>query len=227
MMLKAEAPSPWLLLLAAMARLEMLKAAGNPNHDSKTGRFMGSARIAPVELHLVGWSGSASNLSALARRVYAEDLQGTTVENASLNAAVAFTSEGKGEAFGAKGKIRHPIRAELVRALRELVARAVKVSEAAPNKSRASDSKAFHTLVSALRVDGELHAVRVTVRESRLVPDGQTAHKFYDVAQIQIKGSPDADGVASSISAGPVHPGTVGASGVMVSELAQAFNLSA
>ncbi|MFG5779851.1 PLxRFG domain-containing protein [Comamonas sp. J-3] len=208
----------------AALRQDMLLRKQGTESKGRANMVTGRA-IAPVELTLKGWSGTASELSALAREVYSQELQGTTERNDSMGVEIAFTSEGKGEAFGARGKLRHPERAELVRVLRELVRDAVKVAEAAPGKGREVDSLAFHTLVAPLAINGQMHAVRLTVREARHTPKGAAAHKFYDVAQVKIERSPDADGVASSISAGPVHPGTVGTSAVSVSDLAQALKI--
>ncbi|MFT3960958.1 LPD7 domain-containing protein [Propionivibrio sp.] len=184
----------------------------------------GNARIQPVTLDLAGWSGSASELSALAREVYTKELQGTTIDNASLGAPVAFSAEGKGEAFGARGKLRNPARAELVRVLREVVGGAVAVAQEAPKKGREVDTRAFHTLVAPLSVNGQTHAVKVTVREALKVPPGDAAHKFYDVTSIQINRSPDVHGLDGTEA--PAHPAPVEASVVMVADLARAFNLN-
>lgn len=188
--------------------------------------FMGgdAGNVQPVVLTLQGWSGNASALSTLAREVYSRELQGTTVHNASLGADVAFSSEGKGEAFGARGKLRNPIRAEMVSVLRELVGNAVKVAEAAPAKGRAADSKAFHTLVAPLSVNGELHAVRITVREALLVPEGQAAHKFYDVTSVQIERSPGVHGFDDGAST-TSRPAPSEASAISVAELARALKI--
>lgn len=184
----------------------------------------GNAHIRPVTLDLAGWSGSASELSALAREVYTKELQGSTIDNASLGAPVAFSAEGKGEAFGARGKLRNPARAELVRMLREVVGGAVAVAQEAPKKGREVDTRAFHTLVAPLSVNGQTHAVKVTVREALKVPPGDAAHKFYDVTSIQINRSPDVHGLDGTEA--PAHPAPVEASVVMVADLARAFNLN-
>lgn len=182
--------------------------------------------VKPVDLQLSGWSGSKSELSALARQVYTEDLQGTTVHNASMGADIAFTSEGKAEAFGTRGKIRSTARAEMVKVLRELVEGAVKVAESEPAKGRASDSRAFHTLVGAMTVNGDMHAVRVTVtvRESLAAAEGQTPHKFYDVTSVQIERSPDVHGL-NAAEGDASRPASVGASEVSVSDLMRALKM--
>ncbi len=184
----------------------------------------GNARTLPVTLELAGWSGNASELSALAREVYTKELQGSTVNNISLGAPVAFSAEGKGEAFGARGKLRNPARAELVRVLREVVGRAVAVAQEAPKKGREVDTRAFHTLVAPLSVNDQICAVKVTVREALKVPQGDAAHKFYDVTSIQINRSPDVHGLDGTEA--PSHPAPVEASSVMVADLARAFNLN-
>ena len=179
--------------------------------------------IEPVKLTLEGWQGGTSELSRLAREVYTRDLQGTTVPNASLGADIAFTAEGKGEAFGARGRIRGQARAEIVRVLRDVVGRSVKVAESDP-QGRA-DTRKFHTLVSSLDVNGENYAVKVTVRESKLVPDGDTPHKFYDVTTVEIKRSPEGNGLQTAGTSS--RPPATGASGSSVSELARTFNIDA
>jgi len=175
--------------------------------------------IRPIPLKLEGWTGSASELAALAREIYTQDLQGTSVENASLGARIAFTSEGKGEAFGSKGKMRSQARAELVKVLGELVQSAVKVSQAAPQKDRASDSKAFHTLINALEVDGRVIPVRLTIREALLVPKGQPAHKFYDIVTHE-----KSTGTVHGVGETSPRPASAGALDTKVADLAAVFN---
>lgn len=178
------------------------------------------ARIEPVNMRLEGWHGSASELSAMAREVYSHELQGEHVDNASLGHPIVFSSEGKGEAFGARGKMRNPVRAELSRVLREIVRRAVKVDDAPPDVRRAHDTRLFHTLVAPLNVDGHMHAVKVTVREALRSPNSPR-HKFYDVTAIEIKRSPDVHGLDGD----PSHPAPVEAPTPTISDLARAFNI--
>ncbi len=184
--------------------------------------YQGNTSIEPIALSLKGWSGSASDLSRLARDVYTKELQGTRIYNASIGGEVAFTAEGKGEAFGARGKLRKPIRAEMVHALREIVGNAMQVAVERPQKGREKDTSAFRTLLAPLLVYGQMHAVRVTVRDAKAVPSGDTPHKFYDITSLEIKRSPSVHGVNPESE---YRPAPAGASGVTVAELAQAFNI--
>lgn len=180
---------------------------------------LGDRSLPPVELTLEGWSGSAADLSRLARDVYTRELQGTSVMNADMGESVAFTSEGKSEAFGARGKMRVPVRAELVKVLRDLVGSAVKVAESPPAKGRESDSKGFRTLVAPMSVNSNLFAVKVTVRVPR--KDG-AGLKFYDVTTAEMQRGPDVNGVGEEAS---LRPSPFGASGPTVAELASVFNI--
>lgn len=189
--------------------------------SGKAGKQVKSHRIKPVALELEGWTGSASELSALARSVFTDELQGTSELNQSLEQHVAFTSEGKGEAFGSRGKLRSPIRAELVKVLRELVAQAVHIQENAPTKGREKDSKAFHVMLVPLRVNDQTHAVKLTVREALKVPEGGEPFKFYDVTSLEIQESPGVRGV----DAGASRPAPAEAFAPTVGQLAAAFNL--
>jgi len=176
--------------------------------------------IRPIPLKLEGWTGTTSELTALAREIYTQDLQGTSAENESLGASIAFTSEGKGEAFGARGRLRSGVRAELVKVLSDLVQSAVKVSQAPPAKGRESDTKAFHTLINALEVNGQVIPVRLTIREAPLVPKGQPAHKFYDI--VTHEKSPVVRGLRSDIST--AHP-PFEALDTKITDLASVFNI--
>ncbi len=182
----------------------------------------GQRAMKPIRLTLRGWQGSASDLSRLARDVYTKELQGTSVYNDSIGGEVAFTAEGKGEAFGSRGKLRTNVRAELVHALREIVGSAMQVAINSPDKGRERDSTAFRTLLAPLLVDGKMHAVRVTVRDAKLVPSNDTPHKFYDVAAIEIKRSPSVHGFNSGAE---YRPASSGASSVTIAELKQALAL--
>jgi|GEM_PF-1975295 len=176
--------------------------------------------IRPIPLKLEGWTGSKKELAKLAREIYARDLQGEVVDNASLGARVAFTSEGKGEAFGASGRVRSGVRAEMVKALKALVESATAVAKEAPQKGRESDSKAFHTLVNALEVEGQVIPVRLTIREALHVPKGEPAHKFYDV-KIEEKEKPSRLGLSDTGSPRPIPNGALD---IKVADLAAAFN---
>ena len=181
-------------------------------------------RLAPVELTLSGWTGTAPELAVMAREVYTRVLQGTSVENASLGAPVAFTSEGKSEAFGVGGRLRNAVRAELVQVLRELVQQAVPVQELPAGKGR-TDSRAFHTLVSPMRVNGDLYAVKLIIREGHQAPLGMPVHKFYNVAIAKMKGSLDANGIGDTTAS--LHPSPVEAPTVSIADLTQAHDLGA
>lgn len=98
---------------------------------------------------------------------------------------VKFSSEGKGEAYGTSKNSRSSVRAEMVKALKSLVQNAVKISYALPDERRTKDTVKFHTLVAPLIVNGELNAVKVTLREALNVPDGMP-HKFNYVTSIEI-----------------------------------------
>ena len=183
---------------------------------------VGRMEIAPVSLTLEGWKGDSRQLSALARKVYASELQGTDIDNASMGADVKFSAEGKGEAFGARDKLKDTVRAEVVRVLRQLVHDAVKVSEVAPDGRRVNDSAAFHTLLAPLSVNGQLHAARITVREARLVPEGETPHRFYDIALVQMRQAPIVHGFDDQGSTS--RPASIRGRGITVSDLARAVN---
>jgi hypothetical protein len=159
----------------------------------------------------------------MARDVYTNELQGKKVENASLGASVVFSSEGRGEAFGARGKMRNPVRAELVHVLRKIVERAVKVSEEAARKERQHSTRVFHTLVIPLSVNAEPYAVKVTIREALRVPKGDTANKFYDVTAIQIDRSPSVHRLDNAEAS--LRPAPSEASGVSIADLVRAFNI--
>jgi hypothetical protein len=111
----------------------------------------------------------------------------------------------------------------LVKVLREAVGRAVKIAESTPEKGREADTNAFHTLVVPIEVSGNIHAAKITVRESKRVPKGDAAHKFYDVTALQISGNPGVHGLNDTEA--PSRPAPSEVSGVMVADLAKAFNL--
>lgn len=93
----------------------------------------------------------------------------------------------------------------MVKALRPLIERAAKVAENEPDARRKHDTKAFHTLVSPLSVNGQVHAAKITVREALMSPDGKH-HKFYDITALEIEDGPEVSGVATSVSACPLQP---------------------
>ena len=61
-----------------------------------------------------------------------------------MDGVVVFSCERKGEVLGSRGKMRNPVRAEMVRVLRDAVGRAVKVAQSLPDEDRKKDTKAFH-----------------------------------------------------------------------------------
>ncbi|MBQ7625438.1 MAG: hypothetical protein IJS87_00035, partial [Rhodocyclaceae bacterium] len=202
--------------LAAFERARAVKWADMSAED------VAAIPLQPVRLRLEGWKGTSAELSKLAREVYASELQGTGVDNASMGDDVKFSAEGKGEAFGARDKLKNPVRAEVVRVLRDLVHDAVKVSQEPPKKGREKDSRAFHTLLAPLQVNGEMFAARITVREARLVPKGETPHRFYDIALVQMRQAPFVHGFDDQGSAS--RPASIRGREVTVSDLARAVN---
>jgi len=89
--------------------------------------------------------------------------------------------------------------------------------------------------VSALNVNGQLYAVKITVREALHVPSGGLPHKFYDVASAEIRKSPttvpglrrvgrNPQGLGSAVAS--PHPAPGGASFPTIAELAAAFNIA-
>ncbi|WP_051237547.1 PLxRFG domain-containing protein [Ottowia thiooxydans] len=182
--------------------------------------------VEPVTLNLQGWDGSQAQLRALAGGWYTENLQGKSFHNDDMEVDVQFSSEGKRTAFATSGNLRMGWRAEMVRALPDLVKRAVKVGESAPDSRRAHDTKAFHTLVVPLEVNGKVLAAKVTLRESLLDPYGKL-HKFYDIAAVEIENGSEMSGVAPDVSTGPVHPTGSEPSGISVSDLEKIINPAA
>ena len=164
----------------------------NPEHAGELngaltdeGASNAERRIQPVRLDLQGWDGSRAQLRELASGWYSENLQGKSFPNDDMGVDVQFSSEGKGVAFNTSGNLREGWRAEMVKALPELVKRAVKVDENAPDARRTRDTKAFHTLVAPLSVNGKVLAAKITLREALMGPDQR--HKFYDIAALEIE----------------------------------------
>jgi len=182
----------------------------------------GGRRIQPVALSLEGWDGSQAQLRALAGGWYGDNLQGKSFRNDDMGVDVQFSSEGKRTAFATSGNLRMGWRAEMVKALPDLVKRAVKVDESAPDARRAHDTKAFHTLVAPLAVNGQVLAAKITLRESlHDFPDKR--HKFYDIAAVEIENGPEMSGAVPDIAAGPLRPTGSEPSGVTVAQLAQSI----
>ena len=155
-------------------------------------------KIQPVRLELDGWEGTKEQLRILAQGWYSENLQGKKpVINADMDVPIVFTSEGKSTAFATSGNVRVGWKAEIVRALPELISRAIKVKETQPDERRGRDSKAFHTLVAPLMVKGAVYSAKITVREA-LERHASPSHKFYDIASLEINNGPEVPGLKDS-----------------------------
>lgn len=151
--------------------------------------------IEVVDLRLDGWAGNKEQLRALAQGWYSANLQGKEpVFNRDMGVSVVFTSEGKGTAFATSGNLRSGWKAEMVKALPQLVARAVKVAESAPDERRTRDTRMFHTLVAPLSVNGTIYSAKITLREA-LEQVASPAHKFYDIAALEIDNGPEVYGL--------------------------------
>ena len=147
-------------------------------------RWFGDWEVAAKEarittLPLPGWDGNIRDLIALAREVYARQLQGKEILNLDTHEKIRFTAEGKGEAFSG---IKKPVDAQIVESLIRLVRRAVRVDSEGPDARRMNDTKAFHTLVAPLQVGHEILVVKLTFREAAHGPEGVARWKFYDIA---------------------------------------------
>ncbi len=156
-----------------------------------------------TELKLVGWDGSIKDLQQLARKVYAENLQGKEIENTDTGNRIRFAAEGKGEAFAG---IKDNIDAEVVNALSELVRRAVRIDTKKPSPARMEDTRLFHYLVAPLAIDGHVYTVKLTIREALKGPNDVSKFKFYDVAVIRKSplghGFNDSQRTIASVSSG-------------------------
>lgn len=179
-------------------------------------------RIAPVQMMLAGWEGSQAQLRELATGWYAEHLQGKHFPNDDMGVEVLFSSEGKNASFATSGNLRAGWKAEMVRALPELLKIAVKVQENAPDERRKHDTKAFHVQVVPLQVNGRVVSAKLTLRESLLDPNGRP-HKFYDIAALKMENDPEVSGVAPGKAAGPVQPTPSEPSSFSVGQLASAI----
>lgn len=154
------------------------------------------------------WTGNLRDLTALARRVYTETLQGREILNLDQHYRVRFAAEGRGEAFSG---IKQPIDAQVVQALSRLVRRAIWIHQEDPDQRRQRDTRAFHTLVAPLQVHGALYAVKLTLREALTGPGDVSPFKFYDVAILKEKIGPIGHGLdtttqgsgRTSLSVGP------------------------
>ncbi|SMF93939.1 hypothetical protein SAMN02949497_1235 [Methylomagnum ishizawai] len=175
-----------------------------------------------TSLSIPGWQGDLKILQNMARRVYAERLQGHEILNLDMNRKIRFTAEGKGESFSG---IKAPMDAQVVEKLAHLVRRAVWLDKNPPDARRVSDTEAFHTFVAPLKVNGNLYAVKLTVRESLAGPPEMARLKLYDVAVLKSKVE-DPVGPGLDTSANPaevVHPSHSGST-VTIHRLLSVFN---
>jgi hypothetical protein len=153
------------------------------------------------------WAGTLKELSALARRVYTEMLQGQEILNLDQHYRVRFTAEGRGEAFVG---IKAPIDAQVVKVLSRLVRRAVWIHQEAPDQRRQRDTRSFHTLVAPLQTASGVYAVKLTLREALTGPPEVSPFKFYDVAILKEKIGPIGHGLDTPAEAGAGRPAHFG-----------------
>ena len=179
--------------------------------------------VEPVVLTLHGWDGTRAQLRDLASTWYSTKLQGKTFPNDDMGVDVLFSSEGKGVAFNTSGNLRVGWRAEMVKALPELLKRAVKVWEKAPDSRRTEDTAAFHTLVAPLQVNGKTLAAKITLREALKGPEPR--HKFYDIAALEIEDGSVLSGLKGSNQGQSPLPTGTEPSAVSVSDLARALKI--
>ena len=178
-------------------------------------------QIEAVTLKLAGWTGSQGQLRDLAGAWYNENLRGKSLPNDDMGVQVQFSSEGRNAAFATSGNLRAGWRAEMVKALPDLIQRAVKVAQALPDERKAHKTRMMHTLVAPLAVNGKTYAAKITLREALQDPNG-VPHKFYDVTALEIENGPEMFGVAPGVATGPVHPTGTEPLRVSVAELAKA-----
>jgi hypothetical protein len=180
--------------------------------------------IEPVTLVLEGWTGSKEDLRLLAQGWYSKNLQGKPPTiNEDMGVPVMFTSEGKSTAFATSGNLRTGWKSEMVRALPELVQRAIKVQEVAPDERRLRDTRMFHTLVAPLSVAGKTYSAKITIREA-LERVASAPHKFYDIAALEINNGPEVYGLKDSEQVQNPLPTPSEPLGVTVRQLASAVN---
>ena len=180
--------------------------------------------IDPVTLVLEGWTGSKEDLRLLAQGWYSENLQGKPPTiNEDMGVPVMFASEGKSTAFATSGNLRTGWKAEMVRALPELVQRAIKVQEVAPDARRLRDTQMFHTLVAPLSVAGKTYSAKITIREA-LERVASAPHKFYDIAALEINNGPEVYGLKDSEHVQNPLPTPSEPLGMTIRQLASAVN---
>jgi DNA-binding transcriptional MerR regulator len=178
--------------------------------------------IAPVVLNLEGWKGTVTELKHLAMNWYSQNLQGKSVRNDDMAVDVAFSTEGKKTAFATSGNARAGWKAEMVKALPDLIRRAVKIEDALPEPRRKHDTRMFHTLVAPLSVNGNVYAAKITLREALRDPNGRP-HKFYDIAALEIENGVAVSGLGIRQSE-PGHPTPTTPLPVTVGQLAASVN---
>lgn len=175
-------------------------------------------KVKPVLLKLSGWVGTRAKLREQAVNWYRSNLQGHAVANDDMGVQVQFSAEGRGVAFATSGNLRDGWRAEMVKALPDLVKRAVKIGDALPDDDRRNDTKRFHTLAAPLEIEGKVWVAKITVREALRDHPGKH-HKFYDITALEIKDAPVLSGaVLPANGERPLHPTGTEASSQSVGE---------
>ncbi|MBQ7625489.1 MAG: hypothetical protein IJS87_00300, partial [Rhodocyclaceae bacterium] len=220
------------------ATAEIARRLGAPTEDTSAWTRMsaeeiGRITIEPVELALEGWADEikagrkddgkdAESLSKRAVDWYAKNVHPMIFgKNDDMGVLVRFGADGGGETFATSRGLRGGWRAEVVRVLPQLVQRAVKISESAPDARRVKNTRAFHVLVVPVRVDGKVWAARLTLREALRAPDG-VAHKFYALSEFEIENGLVASGFAAGEVTSRARPASSKPLTVPVTDLARA-----
>ena len=207
--------------VAAVRQDMVLRRRGEQAPNAGRALMHSERQIEAVTLKLAGWTGSQGQLRDLAGAWYNENLRGKSLPNDDMGVQVQFSSEGRNAAFATSGNLRAGWRAEMVKALPDLIQRAVKVAQALPDERKAHKTRMMHTLVAPLAVNGKIYAAKITLREALQDPNG-VPHKFYDVTALEIENGPEMFGVAPGVATGPVHPTGTEPLRVSVAELAKA-----
>lgn len=137
-------------------------------------------RTVPVSLATL-MTGADSALWKSANAAYRTKLQGRSIENANLGAEVRFSAEGRKKSLS-KGR-RNRLRMSTVSALDSLARRAVPYEAAIDDKGRA-DVERFVYAVAPLRIEGDVYAVRLTLKE---ITGESGQPRFYDFAGFSIE----------------------------------------
>jgi hypothetical protein len=167
-------------------------------------------------LKLDGWAGARAKRRELAVNWYRSNLQGRALTNDDMGVQVQFSAEGRGVAFATSGNLRDGWRAEMVKALPDLVKSAVKTGDAPPEEDRKDDTRRFPTLAAPLEIEGKTWMAKITVREALRDHPGKH-HKFYVITALEIKDAPVLSGAVLPADGGkPLHPTGTGASGRIV-----------